>query len=180
MKTLLCTLILATLGTVVAKADTITIALDQQDQTIAAGDTIEFFGTMTNDSANTIYLNADDLNLNGLSLTTTDQFYNNVPIALAPSGQAGDSSSDIELFDVTASSPLLDAPGTYTGTYTLIGGTDGNAQNNLGTANFSVTTLAPVPEPSTIYLLLTGALAMMVPIWRRMRLPASSQETCAL
>ena len=180
MKTLLCTLILATLGTAVAKADTITISFDQQDQTISAGDTVEFFGTITNDTANTIYLNEDDLTLSGLSLTTTDQFFNNVPIDLAPSGDAGDSSGDIELFDVTASDPLLDVAGVYSGTYTLIGGTDGNAQDNLGSANFSVTTLAPVPEPPTICLLLTGVLATSFSIWRKVRPQVSSHASLAL
>jgi hypothetical protein len=173
MKTLLCTLILATLGTAVAKADDITISFDQPNQTVVAGDTVEFFGTITNDTATTIFLNNDDLNLGGLSLTTTDQFFNTVPLSLAPEGQAGDSSGDIELFDVTASNPLLDAAGEYSGTYTLFGGADGNAQDNLGTTAFSVTTLAPVPEPPAIYLLLTGVLATLVPIWRSARPQAS-------
>jgi hypothetical protein len=180
MKTLFCTLILATLATSVAKADSITISFDQSNQTVSAGDTVEFFGTITNDTTNTIYLNSDDLNLAGLSFTTTDQFFSNVPISLAPSGQAGDSSGDIELFDVTANNPLLDAAEGYSGTYTLLGGTDGNAQDNLGSQDFSVTSLAPVPEPPTIYLLLAGVLVTIVPIWRRVHQQASSQESCAM
>jgi hypothetical protein len=173
MKTLLCTLILATLGTAVAKADDITISFDQPNQTVVAGETIEFFGSITNDTASTIYLNSDDLNLEGLSFTTTDQFLSNVPISLSPGGQPGDSSSDIELFDVTASDPLLDAVGVYSGTYTLFGGADGNAQDNLGSTAFSVTTEAPVPEPPSIYLLLGGILVTLIPISRSVRPEAS-------
>jgi hypothetical protein len=173
MKTLFCTLVLATLGTAVAKADDITITFDQPNQTVVAGQTIELFGTITNNTANTIFLNSDDLNLNGLSFTVTDQFFNNVPISLAPSGQSGDSSGDIELFDVTVSAPLLDAAGVYSGTYTLFGGTDGDGQDNLGSAAFSVTTTSPVPEPSSIYLLMGGVLATLVPVWRRVRPEAS-------
>jgi hypothetical protein len=166
MKTLLCTLILATLGTAVAKADTITISFDQPNQAAAPGGSLQFFGTITNDSNATIYLNSDDLNLNGLSLTTNDQFFNTVPISLAPSGQPGDSSGDIELFDVTVSDPLLDSAGTYSGTYTLFGGADGNAQDNLSSASFSVTT---TPEPASIYLLLTGVPAALVSLRKQRR-----------
>jgi hypothetical protein len=168
MKTLLCTLVLATLGTAVAKADSITITFDQPNQFAAPGETLQFFGTITNDTNTTIYLNNDDLNPGSFSLATNDQFFSNVPISLAPSGQPGDSSGDIELFDITVSNPLLDSGGTYTGTYTLFGGADGGAntaQDNLVAANFSVT---PTPEPSTIYLLLTGASAL-VPISRKLR-----------
>jgi hypothetical protein len=165
IKALFCTLILATLGTAAAKADEVTIALDQPSQSASAGDTLQFFGTITNDTDTTLYLNSDDLTLPGLSLTTTDQFFNTVPALLAPDGTSG----DIELFDVTVSDPLFDSAGTYTGAYTLIGGADGNAQDNLGTATFSVTTLAATPEPSSLYLLLTGLLAMAALAWKATR-----------
>ena len=88
--------------------------------------------------------------MSGSSFSVIDQFFSTVPISLAP----GETSADIELFDIAVSSPLLDPIGTYTGNYTLLGGTDDGAQDNLGTSAFSVTT---VPEPSSIYLLLGGA-----------------------
>ena len=44
--------------------------------------------------------------------------------------------------------------GTFLGTFTLLGGADGNASNPLGTANFTVNVITP--EPSSIVLLLTG------------------------
>jgi hypothetical protein len=165
MKTLLCTLVLATLGTAVAKADDVTITLDLANQSIIPGQAIQFFGTITNDTETTIYLNSDDLNLAGASLSTTDQFFNTVPISLAPGANSG----DIELFDVTASDPLLDTPGVYDGVYTLFGGTDGNAQDNLGQVEFSVDTAAPsaVPEPSSIYLLISGIGAAQLLAFRR-------------
>lgn len=175
MKTLLCTLILATIGTTVAKADSVTITLDQPNQIAVPGGTLQFFGTITNDTGTTIYLNGDALNLDGLSFTTVDQFFNTVPISLAPSGQVGDSSGDIELFDVNVSDPLIDALGTYSGSYTLVGGADGGAgtaQDNLGSVSFSVSEVSEVsevPEPSTIYLLLGGLSGALVPISRRLR-----------
>jgi hypothetical protein len=117
MKTLFCGLMLALLGTVAAKADTLTITLDQPLQKAAAGDTVEFFGTITNDSSSTIFLNNDSFTLAGLSLTFDDDFFN-TPISL----DAGEASQDVELFDVTVSDPLLDAIGTYAGSYELLGG----------------------------------------------------------
>lgn len=165
MKKLLYTLILMMLGTAVAKADSVTITLDEATQSSAAGGTLEFFGTITNDTGETVYLNNDDLNLDGLSFTTTDQFFTTVPISL----DAGESSGDIELFDVTVSDPLADAAGTYSGTYTLFGGADGNAQDSLGSTDFSVTTTNPVPEPGSIGLVLSGVAAAWLPISRKLR-----------
>jgi hypothetical protein len=164
MKTLFCGLMLALLGTVAAKADTLTITLDQPIQKAAAGDTVEFFGTITNDSSSTIFLNNDSFTLAGLSLTVDDDFFN-TPISL----DAGETSEDVELFDVTVSDPLLDPIGTYSGSYELLGGTDGDAQNVIGTAKFAVTT---VPEPGSIYLLLGGVSAGLAPVVRRVRAKA--------
>jgi hypothetical protein len=175
MKTLLCTLILATLGTTLAKADDITVTFDQPTQFAVPGQTIQFLGTIVNDDATTIFLNGTSFTLAGQSFTIDDQFLNTVPISLAPEGQAGDSSGDIELFDVTASAPLLDAPALYSGSYTLLGGPGGSDQENLGSTSFSVDTapsVTPVPEPSTIYLLL-GGLSTVVPISRKLRAQAA-------
>jgi hypothetical protein len=167
MKTLLCTLILATLGAAAAKADTITITFDQPNQVALPGTTVEFFGTLTNNTTSTIFLNGDALNLNGSSFTTNDLFFANAPFFLAPGANSG----DIELFDVSVTSPLIDPAGFYTGTYSLLGGIDGNGQDVLETnpATFSVDTApatSPVPEPASIALLLTGA-STLLPIARK-------------
>jgi hypothetical protein len=173
MKTLLCTLMFASLATAAARADSVSITFSQPNQTTTPGQTLEFFGTITNLTGNTIFLNADDLDLAGQSFTTNDQFFNTVPISLAPSGQSGSSSGLIELFDVTVSNPLLNPFGKYSGVYTLFGGNDGGAgtaQDNLGSANFSV---SPVPEPSTIYLLLGAIPATWLPLSRKLRARAT-------
>lgn len=166
MKTVLCTFALLLLATTAAKADSVTITFDQPDQTVAAGNTVDFTGTITNDTDSTIYLNSDDINLAGSSLSNNDFFLINAPLTL----DAGASSGDIDLFQISASYPLQDAAGLYPGTYTIFGGADGDAQDNLGQASFSVTTTAP--EPSVTWLLLIGTLMSLVPVWKMSRAQA--------
>jgi hypothetical protein len=151
MKKLLCTLVLA-MTTAAAKADSVTITFDQPNQIGSAGQTLQFFGTIVNNTGSTIFLNGDSPNMSGLSFTILDQFFTTVPISLDP----GKNSGDIELFDIAISSPLLDPGGKYTGSYTLLGGTTDDAQNVLGTSTFSVSTPVATPEPGSIYLLLGG------------------------
>ena len=180
MKTLLCTLMLAALGSVAAKADTVTITFDQPSVSASAGDTFQVFGTITNTSGSTVFLNGDSFTLTGFSLSITDQFYTTVPFSLA----SGESSGDIELFDVTVSNPLLDAPGVYGIGYTVLGGVDGDAQDVVAgppksAVSISVTTTAgpsAVPEPASIYLLLGGVPAAFAPMVRRMRVAAKRKR----
>ena len=144
MKTLLCTLILATLGAAAAQAATITITLDQPNQFATPGTTVDFFGTITNNTTGTIFLNSDSFNLSGASLTLDDSpFFANAPFFLA----SGANSGDIEIFDVSVSNPLLDAAGFYAGSFSVLGGVDGNASVGLGSVDFSVDT-APTSRVS--------------------------------
>ena len=84
MKTLLCTLILATLGATAAQAATITITLDQPNQFATPGTTVDFTGTITNNTAGTVFLNGDTFNIGGASLTLDDSpFFANAPLSRA-------------------------------------------------------------------------------------------------
>lgn len=88
--------------------------------------------------------------LNASDYTLTDNFAN-LPISLA----AGQSSADLDLFDITLASTV--PAGVYRGTYGLIGGEDGGTgtgMDNLGQASFSVAVKAAplVPEPGTAAL----------------------------
>jgi len=150
MKRLLSIISIAVLALGAANAQILSINFDDPDQPGAAGDTLQFFGTITNNSDSTVFLNNDALNftLSDASYMLTDDFFN-TPVSLDPDS----TSTDIELFDITLSDPQADPLDTYPGTYGLIGGADGNAQDNLGQANFSVTT---TPEPSSWVFLLTG------------------------
>lgn len=137
------------------------IALDNPDQTGSPGDTLVFTGILSNAGSSAVFLNSADLNLAGGSFTPNfiDPFLNNVPLFLDP----GQSTVDIELFDIALNNPFTDVPGTYVGNYALVGGVDVDAQDVLNSANFSVTVNVPVstvPEPSSL-LLMTSALIIM-------------------
>lgn len=151
-------IVLALALSAVASANAgVIITLDTPHQSAGAGSTLEFFGTITNaDLANSVFLNEDSLTVTAANgdFTVTDQFFSNIPVSLAAGGNSG----DIELFDVTITSPFPDTFKTYTGTYQLLGGIDGDAQNVLGGTSFTVTALAP--EPLTTFLLGSGLAAI--------------------
>lgn len=151
----ICTLFIAALCGLPVHADTVVIAFDQPNQYATSGATLQFFGSITNLTSLTVFLNGDGLSLDGSpDLSTNDLFFTTVPISLGP----GATSGDIELFDVIVSSPLTNPPATYAGTYTLFGGADGNAQDNLGSASFSVA----APEPLTFYSTPACLLALYI------------------
>jgi hypothetical protein len=159
MKKLINLIALTALAVAGAQAD-INITLDHPNQTGGAGQTLSFFGVITNTDANPgdapIFLNSDSLTFTLNSATVADNFFTNVPIKLGP----GASSGDIDLFDVTLAKPETDPLGTYTGSYELIGGADGgnlSGQDNLAQANFSVNA---TPEPGYFAFLAVG-LALM-------------------
>ncbi len=169
MKTLLNILVVAALAATGAMAD-ITVTFDLPHQIGNAGDTLQFFGVISNTGSDTVFLNGDNPNLAGTSFTTVSKI-DNVPFWLD-----GDTNSDnIELFCVTVSDPLTDVPGIYRGTYNLVGGIDGSAQDNLVTVPFDVTLPgASVPEPSVPSLLGAELAALLLGLamtcrlrWRR-------------
>lgn len=145
------------------------IAFQNADQTGGAGDLLSFTGTITNQGTEEVYLNGFNLNLAGNDFTTDglSNFLDNVPLSLA----GGASTSSIALFTVAIASPLTNPTGVFLGTWSLAGGIDGEAQELLGSANFSVTT---VPEPSTLatLLLATGGF-----YWRSLYLRRRARRT---
>ena len=149
MKTFINLIALTALAVAGSQTD-INITFDNAAQSGMAESTLQFFGTITNMGSTPVFLNGDSLNLAGGSdFTTNDLFYTNVPVSVA----AGGSSGDIELFDVTVASPFVDTLTTYNGTYTLLGGVDGGAQDLLAEGAFSVNV---TPEPGYFALLGIG------------------------
>jgi hypothetical protein len=131
-----------------ARAD-IRVIFDAPSQIGAPGDALQFFGNITNTGVDTVFLNGDSLDFSGAaSFNTNDLFFSTVPISLS----GGASSGDIELFDISLSNPFTYPLGLYGGSYTLLGGVDGNAQDVLAAEDFSVTA---TPEPG-----LYGAVAL--------------------
>jgi len=162
----------AAMAASVAHADAMT-TFDDPNQNGAPGSTLQFFGTILNSGSDAIFLNGDELNLAAPStdFTITDLFFANAPLSLG----AGDSSGLIELFDVTVNNPFPDLPTTYTGSWTMTGGADGNAQDILDQESFSVTvTPEPqaTPEPQTSLLLLVGFAAIAAVGFFRLRIPS--------
>jgi PEP-CTERM motif len=155
-----------------ASADTVTITLDSPTLSGSPGDTLQFFGTLTNTTADTVFLNDVNFNLASIPLGSIDNspFFTNAPLSLDAAGSldGGFTSGDIELFDVTIPDPF--AAANYDGTFQVLGGIDGNAQDILGTADFTVQVLgssSSVPEPSSVILL--GAAFLGLCWFRRRR-----------
>jgi hypothetical protein len=105
-----------------------------------------------------VFLNGDSFNVTAPVTLDDSDFFNKFPVSLAPG-----TSFTGDLFVLTM--PPNPPSRTYLGTFTLLGGVDGNANDTLGTVNFSLT--APIPEASSIVLLMIG-LAMTL-LWARFK-----------
>jgi hypothetical protein len=172
-KTWFSILFLVSLACGSASADTITITLDSPTLSGSAGDVLLFDGILTNTGTDTVFLNTDNLNLAGFPLSSLDgsPFFNE-PVSLG----GGGGTSDMELFDITIPDPFT--PGSYDGTFQVLGGVDGSAQDILGTADFAVQVLGPtsgVPEPRSVVLL--GAAFLGLCWFRRWLGPSGVART---
>jgi hypothetical protein len=147
-------LAMSVLAAVPARANSLLIALDSPVLTGAPGQTVRFFGTITNTTANTVFLNGDNFNLSVLPLSVIDDspFFLNAPLTLDGGGTSG----DIELFDIAI--PIPFSAGSYDGMFEVVGGADTNDGNTVGGASFTVQVqpAGGAPEPSTAVLLLAG------------------------
>jgi len=132
-------------------------SLNPSSQTGTQGDTLQFFGTITNPASNmdTLFLNGLSSSLVGPGLSVDDSpfFDAGFPRSLAPGA-----SFTGRIFDVLIGANTPN--GNYDGSITIQGGTDANAQADLATAAVSV---AVVPEPSSLALLLGGGGVPAVP-----------------
>lgn len=132
--------------------------------TYAGSRNVTAYAVLHNTSADTVFLNDDNLTVPDSS-NVTDDFFTNVPISLDPL----ESSGPIELFQFDV--PANAMPGTSAvGTYQLLGGVGLANQNNLdflGSQNFTVE-LVTAPEPPAA-LLAGGGLIALALLLRRVR-----------
>lgn len=138
-----------------AKADPVTLAISPPGS-VAAGNSLSIFGTIGNGGAPTVFLNGIAVNLvspaSGDFSFDLNPFFTFVPVSLS----ALDSVGPVNLFDIIVGAGAT--PGTYTFSTTIFGGADENAQNILGTREFTFTVNAAqtVPEPASMLLLGSG------------------------
>jgi hypothetical protein len=143
-----------------AKADPLplSINLDSPFQMGVGDQTLTFDVNLINTGTSLVFLNGDGFNLTSPLTLDDSGFWNNSPFFLAASGASG----DFELFTVFI--PAVTPQGLYTGTFEILGGGDGNAQEVLGDATFDIEV---TPEPSSLLLLGTGLLALGILMARK-------------
>jgi hypothetical protein len=144
--------------TAAARADTVTFTMvDSTGDIPSTGGSLTYEATVSAPLSNGagVFLNGVSFDITSPIVLADTDFFVDFPFFLAPGATfTGD------LFVLTAAAGTL--PNTYQGAFTLLGGANGNASNELGTADFNVVvtngSLSPVPEPSSIALLSTGLL----------------------
>lgn len=143
-----------------AHAQAFTMAFAPATQTVLPGFSTTFSAAITNTTADDLYINGDSIDPLGSGLSTDDTpFYNtfgNTPVLLG----AGQVYTLTDLFTVTDTTAAI---GTYQGQYTIYGGADPTASDQIGFQTFNVSVpLSPVPEASTsvsLAVLLAGGAA---------------------
>ena len=138
-------------------APILTVAFSPNTESGFPGNTVIFSGSLTNNTGNTVFINSDTVTLTGFPASALDDspFLTNAPVSLGPNASTG----VFVFLDVTI--PNNQSPATYDGVFTALGGADGTAQDNLGSAAYHVQVQSAItPEPSSLLLVGLGLAAL--------------------
>lgn len=140
----------------------LSFTLDSPIQTGTPGGTVTFSGTLFNDDIVDVFLNgaSSTLPYSELSVDFTDFF------SLVPASLSAGESYDGPIFAVDITDDAT--PGDYFGSFTIQGGLDENAVNNLATENFQISLPGEsAPEPASEQLFGLSLLVLgCVRYWR--------------
>jgi hypothetical protein len=146
------------LGPALAKADPITITLSSPFQVGGGGDALEFDATVTNNTADTVWLNSDSDTVEGLLTVDDSPFVNNFPLSLDPSGDPLDTATGwLFTVDIPSGTPV----GLYAGTFTILGGSDPSDLSVLSSAPFDVQITPEPPSWQLMAIAIMGFLALV-------------------
>jgi len=174
IKILASTILIAFFGALLASracADGVTLALSNVSG--PPGSTITVVGTITNNTADTVYLNSEDFTLGSSSFLNGDitDFFLNAPISLGPDSNSG--LIALFTFDIAPSTP----GSVYDGNFLdIIGGGPSDFTDVLASSEFSVNVTA-TPEPGTLLLLFSGLLMLALSNYLRRRVTRRCRTT---
>ncbi len=138
------------LSSAAAYADTVTLTLTNANGRVSyLGGNLTYGATVSAPAGNSaaVFLNGDSFNVTAPVTLNDSDFFSNFPLSLSPGANF---TGNLFVLTVPPNSPA----GNFVGTFTMLGGANGNASSTLGTVNFSMTVYTP--EPSSIVLLMTG------------------------
>jgi hypothetical protein len=148
---------------VTARADVLAVNFVNSDLSGAPGDVLTFSGTIENTGSDPLYING--IGVTGLGGIPPDNIDYTDFIVEGPidSIDGGGSFGPFDFFTVTIPNPF--SAGDLDGTVNFEGGSTTDDQELLGSADFGVQVTegspATVPEPASIWLLVTAAAAAM-------------------